>query len=139
MLHKEQDISGKSVVVNKERVARINADAVRMTYSGAKMLHADALEATGSAIQSVTGEDVSIDRSAVGLVNAGTANIENSGIFAVKASVVRSPDIRAVVINAGEVQGNVSTVFNRESAFAFGAGCALLLVVWRLIRGLFGR
>lgn len=139
MAHKTHEVSGKNIALAKDRVSQINADSVKMTSAGAREVKSRDFVATSSAVQYVTAEKAAFSNSVVGAVRGDDVQIDHSVSFAVQAKVVKAQELHAVVVNAGEIQGNVQTMFDKESALAFGLGVGIVLIVWRFLKAIFGR
>ena len=139
MTTKAKEVAGKSITLKHEHIGQVTAEAAHVSYCGTKEVNAGSVEISNSGVQRVSSQKAVVGRSVIGLLRSDEVSLEQSAAFAVQAKAIRSPEIRAVMVNAGEVHGNVQTMFDREGALAFGLGLGAVLVVFRFLRALFGR
>ena len=81
--------------------------------------------------QVVEGESVKMEQSATFSVLADDVEMKDSAAFVVKADVARVEDSVTFILAAGEVKGNVTTVFTPVTAAI--VGLSLMIGMW-LIR-----
>ena len=87
-------------------------------------VHAQQVDVRQGAVFAATGDFVSLSDSMVGVVGGSRVSVKNS---------------RAVLVLARSVEGEVQTVFDRQTAIAFGAAAGLVCGLLCFVRGLLAR
>lgn len=89
---------------------------------------ADPLNMQQEAVQIIEAESVRMQQSASFTILADDVEMTDSAAFIVRADTVRIEDSVTLILAAGEVKGNVTTVFTPLTAGIVGA--AILIGMW---------
>lgn len=125
-----RSIEANTVLLDRSGVERISAERVSMNRSGAKSLDAKSAQLDRSGVVALGSEHTVLLHSSAIQVVAEEARLSKSRAVFVTAERATLEDTRVMVL-AGQVEGDVSAVFTRGTAAAFGAalGAVFALVV----------
>jgi hypothetical protein len=80
---------------------------------------------------------VSIQNGGVGILNGGTVDLKESGVGIIRAGKVTADQIKTVFLLTDQVNGEVSTVFDKKSSAILGAIFAATLVFLAILKHVF--
>lgn len=113
------ELSARQVVLDRSAAGRVHAGSVQLRQSGAGL---------------VLGREVRIENGGTGAIAAGTLTAERTASKWLIGGSVHARQVVAIAVIAGRIDGQVRCLFDLRSAFAFGAGMALMGALLRLFQ-----
>jgi hypothetical protein len=105
-----------------DRFERLSAERVEVSRSLVGMASGSEIQMEQSAVQRVLARDVELEQSAAMTVRAEHVSLDESGAVAVFANRVDAQNTAAFIVVSPSLSGNVRSVIDVRTAFAFGAG-----------------
>jgi hypothetical protein len=147
-----ESVRARNVTMTQSGAENIDAETVTMNSGGARSIRATNVEMRNSGAVTVSGEHITVTQSSALVVAGDKVDLSMTGSLAVQANemtisgdsgagvlvagnVKSKGDFRAVlgIIGNVENEGKVEVVFDPKSAFALGAGIAVVLTLLRKI------
>jgi hypothetical protein len=128
-------VQGERVAMTGSAAKQVEGGQVTMTGSSAGAVKAHALHMENSAAGAVAGGAVEVRHSAVGAVAGREVTLQATSVGMLAAQTVQATNVRTVALLAGQVRGNVETVFTLWTALAAGAGLGVALFGLRALVG----
>ena len=131
-----RSIAAESVVIRQGGAAHVRAEQVTIAQGGVGFANTDRLDATGSAVLAVISTDVELSQTAAQVIaTRESAGLDQSAAAVVVAGEVTARDsaIGLVITPRFEGEGN-RVLFGPATAFAFGAGVGLVMLLARMLR-----
>lgn len=137
ILETEADnVTGEHIVMDQAGAETITADRVTMTRSGAREIEAKSAQLDQSGVLELEADNAVLLNSTAAVVVAAKARIVGGKVGVLVSPSTTVEGSMRTLIHVGEATGDVKAAFDAKGAMAFGAGCALALLV---VRGLLGR
>ena len=132
-----RDVQAETVHLEQSAARQITADRVTIEGGGAQTIQATQAEISQGGAVSVHAQQLEVQQGAVCFATGDFVNLTDSMVGVVAGSRVAVENSRALLVLARSVDGQVHTVFDRQTALAFGAAaglvCGLLCFVWGLL------
>jgi hypothetical protein len=132
-----QQVQSAHVELGKSAVRRVEGNVVEVTASAVGYAKASEASFRQTVVGACGGTTLSAHTSIVGALGvAQRAQVTGSVVGFVGGREVRADGVRAVVVVASRLDGNVTTLLSQRQALVAGAAFAL---VWFILRRLFRR
>ncbi len=125
--------------MNSDSYEHVSAERIEISRSLVGMASGSEIDIEQSAVRRVLGREVELEQSAAVSIRAEEVEIEESGALLVVANRVDAENSAAFIVVTPSMRGNVRSVIDPRTAFAFGAGFFAARYVLNSLRRLMGR
>lgn len=131
-----QSVRAENLIATATAALEQNATAANLRFCNVGMLDADKAEVSIGNVYAVVGHQVSLQSCAARMIVAqDRVDMQRSGAAVVAASQIEASEVRAGVVLAREVRGNIRTLLDTRAAAVFGAAFgAAFAAIWLLRR-----
>ncbi len=116
------------------RADSVVAGEVSVRASAVRSVSGGEVDIKASAVQRVHGEEVEIEGALVGYAGAQRMEVEETQVLVAAGRQVTARNVRALLLLAPRVHGDVRVLLDWKSALAVGAGIVLARRLLRLVR-----
>lgn len=116
------------------RADSVVAGEVTVRASAVRSVSGGDVDIKLSAVQQVHGEEVEIEGAVVGYAGAQRMDVVEAQVLVATGRHMAARNVRALLLLAPRVHGDVRVLFDWKSALAVGAGIVLARRLLRLIR-----
>ena len=134
-----RDVRAETVHLEQSAAQRITADRVTIEGGGARTIQATQAEISQGGAVAVHAQQLEVQQGAVCFATGDFVSLTDSMVGVVGGSRVAVKNSRALFVLARSVEGEVHTVFDRQTALAFGAAAGLVCGLLCFVRGLLAR
>jgi len=130
------------IEIDQSGAGNVEAKTVNVNQGAIQLAQAETISIEQGGIGQATAETITVEQGGVGLAKAQDVTIKESMVVAIAANTVDASDVKAGLILARHVNGEVKTIISPKIAVVFGVatglsfGMMFLLTIFGIRRAL---